>query len=255
MNELWQRLVIGAEQLFSVLPSLAAAVGILVAGYLLARLVEQWTDALLKRLNFDKMAERGGLSEAVVRTGTRLDPIHAVGNLLFWLVMLVVILLATTALGLTSINTMFGTMLSYIPTLIASIVIVILGMIVGEFVRALVLASAGSVEGVPVLARLAKAAVVIISVFMAMQQLGVAEEIVTAAFTLILGAIALGAGLAFGLGNRDLAGQITRRWYEQGQQKRRRRRGDVEKVAASDGGTGERRRAEESDQEEQALRR
>jgi hypothetical protein len=223
VNELWQRLVVGADQLLGVLPSLAAAVGILVAGYLLARLVERWTDALLKRLNFDKMAERGGLSEAVVRTGTRLDPIHAVGNLLFWLVMLVVILLATTALGLTSINDMFGTMLSYIPTLIAAIVIVILGMIMGEFVRALVLASAGSVEGVPVLARLAKAAVVIISVFMAMQQLGVAAEIVTAAFTLILGAIALGAGLAFGLGNRDLAGQITRRWYEQGQLKRERK--------------------------------
>jgi hypothetical protein len=58
---------------------------------------------------------------------------------------------------------------------------------------------------------------------MAMQQLGVAAEIVTAAFTLILGAIALGAGLAFGLGNRDLAGQITRRWYEQGQLKRERK--------------------------------
>src|ERR1044072_2875896 len=120
------------------------------------------------------------------RPGSRHDAIHAVGKLLFWLVMLVVILLASTALGLESINTMFGTMLSYIPTLIAAIVIVILGMIVGEFVRSLVLASAGGVEGVPVLARLAKAAVVIISVFMAMQQLGVAEEIVTGAVTLIL---------------------------------------------------------------------
>jgi hypothetical protein len=39
---------------------------------------------------------------------------------------------------------------------------------------------------------------------------------VTAAFTLILGAVALAAGLAFGLGNRELAGEITRRWYEEG---------------------------------------
>jgi hypothetical protein len=52
---------------------------------------------------------------------------------------------------------------------------------------------------------------------------GVAEEIVTAAFTLILGAAALAVGLAFGLGNRELAGEITRRWYEQGQRRDRRR--------------------------------
>ena len=76
------------------------------------------------------------------------------------------------------------------------------------------LASAGAVEGVPTLARIAKAAVVLISIFMAMQQLGVAAEIITASFTLILGAVALAAGLAFGLGNRDLAGEITRQWYE-----------------------------------------
>lgn len=220
MNELWQRVTLGGEQLLLVLPSFLAATAILIAGYLLAGLVERGADALLKRLNFNKMVEAGGLSEAVQRSGTRLDPIHAVGKLLFWLVMLVVILLASTALGLENINTMFGTMLGYIPTLVAAIVIVILGMIVGEFVRALVLASAGGVEGVPVLAKFAKTAVVIISVFMAVQQLGVAEEIVTAAFTLILGAIALAAGLAFGIGNQGLAGEITRRWYEEGKARR-----------------------------------
>lgn len=223
MNELWQRVALGGQQLLTVLPSFLAAAAILIAGYLLAGLVERWTDALLKRLNFNKVAEAGGLSEAMERSGTRLDPIHAIGKLLFWLIMLVVILLASSALGLESINTMFGTMLSYIPTLVAAIVIVILGMIVGEFVRALVLASAGGVEGVPVLARVAKGAVVMIAVFMAIQQLGVADEIVTAAFTLIVGAIALACGLAFGLGNTGLAGEITRRWYEEGRARRKAR--------------------------------
>ena len=224
MNELWQRLSVGGDQILRVLPSFLFAAAILLAGYLLARLIERWTDSILKRLNFNKMAEAGGLSEAMERSGTRLDPIHAMGKLLFWLVMLVVILLASTALGLTSINEMFRTMLSYIPTLIAAIVIVILGMIVGEFVRALVLASAGRVEGVPTLAKIAKAAVVVIAGFMALTQLGVAEELITAAFTLILGAIALGAGLAFGLGNQKLAGEITRRWYDEGKARRERAR-------------------------------
>jgi hypothetical protein len=221
VNPIAERLRAGFDQLAAVVPAFFGSLLILVAGYFLAKMVERWTDALLKRLNFNKMAEAGGISEAVGRTGTRLDPIHAVGNLLFWLMMLVVILLASAALGLSSINQMFGTMLSYIPTLFAAVIIVILGMIVGEFVRAIVLASAGGVEGVPTLAKLAKAAVVLIAVFMAMQQMGVAAEIITAAFTLILGAIALGAGLAFGLGNTGLAGEITRRWYEERREERR----------------------------------
>ena len=224
MNALIERLQLGLDQLAGFVPAFFGAALILVAGYFLARVIERGVDALLQRLNFNKVAEAGGLSEAVGRTGSRLDPIHAVGKLLFWLVMLVVILLASAALGLNSINQMFGTMLSYIPPLIAAVVIVILGMIVGEFVRGLVLASAGGVEGVPTLAKLAKGAVLLIAVFMAMQQMGVADEIITAAFTLILGAIELAAGLAFGLGNKDLAGEITRRWYEEGQERRRLRR-------------------------------
>ena len=229
MSDLWYRLVTGAQQLGAFLPALIVALLILVIGYVVARQLERWVDRVLKRLNFNRVAERGGLSEAVGRTGSRLDPVHATGKLVFWLVMLLVILLSSTALGLRSINEMFGTMLGYMPTLIAAIVIVILGMIVGEFVRGLLLASAGAVEGVPTIARAAKVAVVTISIFMALQQVGVAAEIVTAAFTLVLGAVALGAGLAFGLGNQKLAGEITRRWYDEG----RARRAEAEKRAES----------------------
>lgn len=219
MNELWSRLVAGADSVGAFLPALLAAALILLSGYLLARQIQRWADHLLRRMDFNRVATAGGLAEAVGRTGVRLDPAHAIGKLLFWLVMLVVILLSSMALGLESINQMFGLMLAYIPTLIAGTIIVILGLIVGEFVRALVLASAGGVEGVPMVAKLAKAAVILIAVFMALQQVGVADEIVTAAFILILGAVALATGLAFGLGNRDLAGEITRRWYERGRQR------------------------------------
>lgn len=227
MNDILERLRLGAEQLWTVLPALLFSGAILLAGYFIARQVEKWVDAILKRLDFNRVAEAGGLREAVDRTGARLDPEHAVGKLVFWLLMLVVILLASAALGLESINEMFGIMISFIPTLIAAIVIVILGMVVGEFVRGLILASAGTVEGVPTLAKVAKGSVIVIAIFMALQQLGVAEEIVTSAFTLILGAVALAVGLAFGLGNTKLAGEVTRQWYEENRERRKGRPGSL----------------------------
>lgn len=220
MSELLERLRAGLGSLSDVLPALIVALVILAAGYLFARQVERFIDRVLDRFNFNRAAERSGLSEPLGRAAGRgVDPVHAVGRLIFWLVMLMVIFLSSAAFGMDRLSEMFVVMLNFIPTLVAGIVIIILGIILGEFLRGLILASAGSVEGVTTLAKLAKAAVVLIAVFMAIQQVGVAEEIVTTAFTLILGAIALATGLAFGLGNTQLAGEITRRWYEAGRKK------------------------------------
>jgi len=219
MTELMERLRQTLDSLSGVLPVFIVALVILAAGYLLARQVERFIDGVLDKVDFNKAAAATGLGEQPSRASRGVDPVRAVGRLIFWLVMLMVILLSSAALGLESISQMFQMMLGFIPTLVAGIVIIILGIILGEFVRGLVLASAGKLEGISTLARLAKAAVVLIAVFMAIQQIGVAEEIVTTAFTLILGAVALAAGLAFGLGNRDLAGEITRRWYEEGRRR------------------------------------
>jgi hypothetical protein len=57
--------------------------------------------------------------------------------------------------------------------------------------------------------------VILLAVFMALQELGIATDIVTTAFAILFGAIALAMALAFGLGNRELAGEVTREWYEQ----------------------------------------
>jgi hypothetical protein len=220
MNELGERLLLGWDELTYVLPGLIAAAVIMLAGYFLARSLQRWTDRTLERMHFKRLADAGGLTEAAGRM--HIDPVRAIGKMVFWLTMLVAVLLASSALGLENVREMFGRMLSFIPTLISGTVIIILGMIVGEFVRALIVASAGAVEGVNTVAKLTKGVMVMIAVFMALQQVGVTEEIVTAAFTLILGSIALATGLAFGLGNRDLAGEVTRRWYEEGRRRNRR---------------------------------
>jgi hypothetical protein len=56
--------------------------------------------------------------------------------------------------------------------------------------------------------------VIVLAIFMALQQLGIATDIVTTAFAILFGAIAFALALAFGLGNRDLAAEITREWYD-----------------------------------------
>jgi hypothetical protein len=110
---------------------------------------------------------------------------------------------------------------SYVPSVIAAIVIVVVGIVLGDFVDGLIRASAGALHGGPTLARVGRAGVVLLAVFMALQTLGVAPDIVTTAFAILFGAIALAIALAFGLGNRDLAGEVTREWYERIKAERR----------------------------------
>ena len=201
------------------LPHLLAAIVILVIGFIVAKLLEKGTDGLLEKLRFDRALSRGGVDAALQRTGTGLDPSSIVARLVFWIVLLVAIVMAANALGLTAVAAMFQQLVEYIPNVIVAVPILTLGMVIGEFVKDLVAASLGRVGGGMALARVAKIAIVTLAVFMALDQLNVASEIVTTAFTLLLGAIALAAALAFGLGNRELAGEYGRRWTEQGAQK------------------------------------
>jgi uncharacterized oligopeptide transporter (OPT) family protein len=198
-----------------IVPALLGALVILFAGYLLAKVLEKLTERFLRRIRLNRMLERGGVMQAVERSGSHLNPVRVLANLVFWLVMFAVILVAANALGLQSLANVFSELVSYIPSVIAAIVIILVGIVLGGFVGGLIGASAGALHGGRALARVGRGGVILLAIFMALQELGIATDIVTTAFAILFGAIALAMALAFGLGNRELAGQVTREWYEQ----------------------------------------
>jgi hypothetical protein len=209
----YERLQQSFAQLAEIVPALLGALIILFAGYLLAKLVEKGVERLLRRLRFNRLLERGGVMEAVERTGTHFNPTRVLGKLLFWFVMFGVIMIAANALGMESLAGVFAELVGYIPSLMSAIIILIVGIVLGRFTGGLIMASAGAVQGGPTLARVGRWMVVVLAVFMALQELGIATEIVTTAFAILFGALALAMALAFGLGNRELAGEVTREWY------------------------------------------
>jgi hypothetical protein len=196
------------------LPQLLGAIVILIVGWIVAKLLESGTETILEKTRFDMAVDRGGVRAALARTGSNLDPSSLVARLVFWIVFLVAILMAANALGLTAVANMFERLIAYIPNVIVAVLIIVMGMVIGEFVKDLILASVGSLSGVNPVAHVAKIAIMTLAIFMALDQLGIARNIVVTAFTLVLGAVALAAGLAFGLGNRELAGEYMRRWVE-----------------------------------------
>ena len=209
----FERLQDSFAQLAEIIPALAGALIILFAGYLLAKLLEKGAERLLRKVRLNQWLERGGVLEAVERTGSHFNPTRVIGKLLFWFVMFAVIMVAANALGMESLASVFAELVGYIPSLMSAIVILIVGIVLGRFTGGLIMASAGGVQGGPTLARVGRWMVVVLAVFMALQELGIASDIVTTAFAILFGAVALALALSFGLGNRELAGEVTREWY------------------------------------------
>jgi hypothetical protein len=210
----FDRLQVIFGQLAEFLPPMLGAIGILFVGYLLARISSRALGAILRRTRFNELFARGGFHQGIDRAGHPFNPTRVVTNLVFWMMMFAVILIAANALGLDSLSTVFNELVGYIPSVIGAIVIIIVGIVLGSFVSGLILASAGGIEGGTTLARVGRGGVIILAIFMALQEIGIAGDIVTVAFGILFGAIALALALAFGLGNRELAGEVTRQWYE-----------------------------------------
>lgn len=244
-----ERLQASFADLGALLPALIGALVILFAGYLLARLVQRGAERILRRVRLNHMLERGGVMQAVERSGSHMNPTRVVSNLLFWFVMFAVLLVAANALGLESLAVVFSELVGYIPSVIAAVAIVIVGSVLGEFVGGLILASAGGLHGGLTMARVGRGGVIMIAVFMALQQLGVAPNIVTTAFAILFGAVAFALALSFGLGNRELAGEVTRAWYE----RYRAEREALEREAAE--ADAAERAAEEEEERSAAARR
>src|SRR5689334_18262127 len=229
-----ERLQSSFAQFAEFVPALFGALIILFAGYLLAKLIERGTERAFRRLRLNYLLERGGVMQAVERSGSHFNPSRVLANLVFWFVMFVVIMIAANALGMETLADVFSELVGYIPSMMAAIVLLIVGIVLGRFVGGLILASAGAIQGGPTLARVGRWGVIVLAIFMALQQLGIATEIVVTAFAILFGAVALALALSFGLGNRELAGEITREWYARYRAERARIDEEAAREAAED---------------------
>lgn len=211
----FERLRDSLARLWEFIPALFGAAVVLTLGYLLARLAQRTVQRLLRRVHLNETLARGGVTPPLDPSGIPLTPTRVVANVVFWFILFTAMLIAADTLGIDYLGQAFSELVSYVPSVIAAVVIIILGIVLGDLVAALIAASASALSGATILARVGKGGVVLLAVFMSLQELGVATGIVTTAFAIIFGAIALALALSFGLGNRELAGEVTRRAYEQ----------------------------------------
>src|ERR687893_476682 len=194
---------------FSYIPQLVGAIVILVIGYVIARVLQALVGRVLQGIGFDGWMERGGIKQFFDRAQTNQTPATILGALVFWFVFIIAITMAADALGIPQVSAVLAQLIAYIPSIIAAILILILAALLANFLSSIVRGATGS----DILASVARYAIIVYAVFAAVTQLGIAVELPAPTFLIVLGAVALAAAIAFGLGSREVAQDIVEKAY------------------------------------------
>jgi hypothetical protein len=213
------------DDLLGFLPNLIGFLIILLIGFVVAKALQKLISLALEKAGTDRAVRDGGSGAALNRVAPDISPSALIGRVVFWFVFLGALSIAISSLGITALNNFLADVFAYLPNIVAAILIfVIASALAGLLARVITRATGDSPSG-KVAASAVPALVMAIAVFMILNQLQIATAIVTITYAALMGAIALGMALAFGLGGRDVASRLLEDAYRKGQAERQRLRG------------------------------
>jgi len=200
------------------IPRVIGFLVIIVIGWLISGLLAAGVAALLRAVRFNVLAQNSGIQGFINNMGLRTDASGLLANIVKWFVRLIVLVVAFDALGLPAVSEVLQQFLLWIPNLVVAVVVLVIAGLAANALANLIrgaTAQAGF-DNPDLLATIARVAVWAFGIVVAVNQIGIAQELVNTLFMGFIGALALAAGLAFGLGGRDTAGQIVQNWYNRG---------------------------------------
>lgn len=197
------------------IPRLIGFLVILIVGLIIAAVVSKALTFLLRKVGFDRLSDRIGLTRFDQRMGVHLDAAGVLGKVVYWFILLIFLVPAADALGLPSVSNILNTLVAYIPNVFVAILVLFLGTLLATFVADIVRGATASANlGNPnVFAGIARWAIIGFAALVALEQLKITPDLINELFGAMVAAVAIAFGLAFGLGGQETA----RRWLARGE--------------------------------------
>lgn len=202
-------------QIATYLPRVLTAIVLLILGWLIARTVQRLVVRLLRLARLEAAAEQTGVDDFLVRGGVRFTVVTLIGEIFYWGLLLIFAVAVFNLIGLTMSPESVARLTSYVPNVMAALVVLIFGSLGARLIRGLVVAYLGNVgvKGSDRIGVLVQAALVAFVVLLALQQLRIDVKLLASAFQLAFGGICLALAIAFGLGGRNWAESILERTW------------------------------------------
>jgi hypothetical protein len=197
------------------IPRLIGFLIILIVGLIIAALVARAVTFLLRKVGFDRVSDRVGLTRFEQRMGIKMDTAGVLGRIVYWFILLIFLVAAADALGVPAVSNILNTLVAYIPNVFVAILVLFLGTLAATVVADLVRGAVASANiGNPnILAGIARWAIIGFAALIALEQLQITPTLLNELFGAFVAALAIAFGLAFGLGGQDAA----RRWLARGE--------------------------------------
>lgn len=197
--------------LLNLLPSIIAALIVLVVGWLAASWAGKLVAKAIEFTKVDDIIDSAGLDRSLSEAGVDFNLAKLVGWLVKWFIIVVILIAVAEILGLDQITNFLETIALYIPNIIIAVVILLVGLVVGNFVdkvvhKAVLASNLSAAAGA--LSSLAKWAIIVFTFLAALTHLKIAEDLIQTLFMGLVGMLALAGGLAFGLGGKEAAREL-----------------------------------------------
>ncbi len=212
-------------QIYDFLPNIFAMILILLIGLVVAIVIKKILILFLKMAKFDQLSYRMGIDTILAKSGIRGKASEVTGIFMYWVLLFIFIILAINALHLTALDNLISGFFLFLPKLFTGIGLFFIGYLFSIFIERTVLLAAVNAElkFARYMARGIQLLVLIFFMAIALEQIGIGENIVIATFTLIFGGIIIALSIAFGLGGKDLAKQ----WLEKQLEKKEQNQKDI----------------------------
>jgi Conserved TM helix len=215
------------DAFFAFLPNLLGCLVLLLVGFIVAKVVAGIVRKVLDKLGLDRHLQGSDAHKYVDRVLPGASASNGIARVVFWLVFVFFLLAAIGALKIPAVTGFMNQVLAYLPNIIVAILIFVVAALVAGAVAAAVANFMGDTPTGKIVATVVPALVMVIALFMILDQLQIAETIVTIAFAATMGALALGLALAFGLGGRDVARRLLEDAYTHGRAAKEQARQDL----------------------------
>ncbi len=205
-DAVWESFSKAYDQVIAIAPQIVAMVVVVVIGYVVARFVAKAITTLAEKVGLQNAADQSGLADSMHHMGLQRNVPAIIGTIVFWLLMCVFLMAGFNILGLSAVTDAMQEIVHYIPKLLVATVLVVVGLLVATFLRGVVATSADRV-GLTYAEYLANGCYYVFALLTfiaAFKQLGVQFDLLENLILIAFGAVAVGFGLAFGLGGRDV---------------------------------------------------
>lgn len=198
------------DRFITFLPNLIGAIIILVLGWIVGMIVATLIDRLFRLVGLQALFEKAKVEDILKKANSTLDGTALLASLAKWIIYLVAFISAANTLKLTAVAEFLNSVLNYVPQVIIAAAIILIGLVLANFLAAVVKGSIQSANlGFADTASLiVRWSIVIFSFMAALTQLGIAENMINTLFIGFVAFIAIAGGLAFGLGGKDAAAEF-----------------------------------------------